>query len=232
MSAAAASAPSPDGGRAYRRVLDQLGRSIIAGDLPAGRVVNVEWAMERTGASRSVVREATRVLVSLGLLVARQRVGLTVTASDAWDALDGDVVRWRLDSADHDAQIAELLDLRLAVEPAAARAAATRRTLEQAAALAAAARELADAAARRDAAAFFEADASFHSQVIAASGNRMFVRLQAVLREALRERTPHAPVRWRDAPADARLHAEVAAAIQGREAEVAEEVMGRIVRGD
>lgn len=221
-----------DGGRAYRRVLDQLGRSIIAGELPAGRVVNVEWAMEQTGASRSVVREATRVLVSLGLLVARQRVGLTVTASEDWDALDGDVVRWRLDSPDQDAQIAELLDLRLAVEPAAARAAATRRSVQQAAALVAAARELEDAAARRDAAAFFEADAAFHSGVIAASGNRMFVRLQAVLREALRERTPHAPVRWRDAPADARLHAEVAAAIQGREAGVAEEVMGRIVRGD
>ena len=221
-----------DGGRAYRRVLDRLGRSIIAGDLPAGRVVNVEWVMEQTGASRSVVREATRVLVSLGLLVARQRVGLTVTASEAWDALDGDVVRWRLNSPGHDAQIAELLDLRLAVEPAAARAAATRRSPEQAAALVAAALALEDAAARRDAAAFFEADAAIHSGVIAASGNRMFARLETVLREALRERTPQAPVRWRDAPADARLHAEMAAAIQGRQARVAEEVMGRIVRGD
>ena len=74
-----------DGGRAYRRVLDQLGRAIISGELSQGRVVNVEWAMEQTGASRSVVREATRVLVSLGLLVARQRVGLTVTASSEWE---------------------------------------------------------------------------------------------------------------------------------------------------
>lgn len=225
-------ASSGDGGRAYRRVLDRLGRSIIAGELPAGRVVNVEWAMEQTGASRSVVREATRVLVSLGLLVARQRVGLTVTASESWDALDGDVVRWRLDSPDHDAQIADLLDLRLAVEPAAARAAAERRSGEQATALVAAALELEATAARRDAAAFFEADTAFHSQVIAASGNRMFVRLSAVLREALRERTPHAPVRWRDAPADARLHAEVAAAVQAQDGALAEEAMRRIVRGD
>lgn len=225
-------ASSGDGGRAYRRVLDRLGRSIIAGELPAGRVVNVEWAMEQTGASRSVVRETTRVLVSLGLLVARQRVGLTVTASESWDALDGDVVRWRLDSPDHDAQIADLLDLRLAVEPAAARAAAERRSGEQATALVAAALELEATAARRDAAAFFEADTAFHSQVIAASGNRMFVRLSAVLREALRERTPHAPVRWRDAPADARLHAEVAAAVQAQDGALAEEAMRRIVRGD
>ncbi len=195
-------------------------------------MVNVEWAMEQTGASRSVVREATRVLVSLGLLVARQRVGLTVTASESWDALDGDVVRWRLDSPDHDAQIADLLDLRLAVEPAAARAAAERRSGEQATALVAAALELEATAARRDAAAFFEADTAFHSQVIAASGNRMFVRLSAVLREALRERTPHAPVRWRDAPADARLHAEVAAAVQAQDGALAEEAMRRIVRGD
>jgi DNA-binding FadR family transcriptional regulator len=220
-----------EGGRAYRRVLDQVGLAIISGDLPPGRIVNVDWATEQTGASRSVVREATRVLVSLGLLVARQRVGLTVAPISDWDTLDGDVVRWRLDSADHAAQIGELLELRLAIEPAAARTAALRRPDDDATTIVAIAQELEAAAARRDAAAFFEADAAFHSMVIAASGNSMFVRLQSVLREALRERTPRAQVRWRDAPADARLHVRLADAIRKRETTRSGELMTQIVRG-
>ena len=220
-----------EGGRAYRRVLDQLGRAVISGDLPPGRVISVEWAIEQTGASRSVVREATRVLVSLGLLVARQRVGLTVCASSEWDALDSDVVRWRLHSGDRETQVAELLELRLAVEPAAARAAALRRTDEEADALASAAVDMQRSVARRDADAFFDADQAFHGLIIAASANRMFTRLQAVLREALRERTPSSPFRWRDAAADARLHVELAEAIARHDADAAGGVMAHIVRG-
>lgn len=226
MSAAA------EGGRAYRRVLDRLGRAVISGDLPPGRVISVEWAMEQTGASRSVVREAARVLVSLGLLVARQRVGLTVSPDTDWDVLDGDVVRWRLEAGDREVQVAELLELRLAVEPAAARAAALRCSAQEALALHVAATDLEKAVVRRDADAFFAADQAFHGLVIAASANRLFVRLQAVLREALRERAPHAAVRWRDAPADVRLHAELAEAVARHDADAAADLMARIVRGD
>jgi DNA-binding FadR family transcriptional regulator len=188
--------------------------------------------MELTSASRGVVREAARVLASLGLLLARQRVGLRVNPSSAWDALTSDVVRWRLESEQRSDQIRELLELRLAVEPAAARSAARRRTAEHSDALLAAVDALVDAVARRDGPAFFAADSAFHALVIAASGNRMFQRLESVLREALRERTPGAPVAWKTAPVDVERHRRLAEAIRAGDADAAQTVMEAIVRED
>src|SRR5690606_10836635 len=47
---------------AFERALEQLGTEIVAGTLPADATDTIEGFMARTGASRSVVREVTRVL--------------------------------------------------------------------------------------------------------------------------------------------------------------------------
>lgn len=114
-------AGSSVGGQAFSRVLETIGRAIVSGELPPGHVDTVEGLGQRTGASRSIVREATRVLVSLGLVSAGRRVGLTVLGRDRWDVLDPAVIRWRLDSPDRERQVDELRALRLAIEPEAAR---------------------------------------------------------------------------------------------------------------
>lgn len=217
---------------AYQRVLDRVGAAIVSGELEAGSVISVDALVDLTGASRSIVREATRVLASVGLLTARPKVGLRIADRRDWDALDSDIVRWRLDSPQRSEQIAELLDLRLAIEPAAAQSAARRRTDDQAAELIAAGEQLRAAASLRDGAAFFDADARFHGLVTTASENRMFARLQSVLREALRERTPREPFTWDDAPADVDLHVALADAIDQRDPDGARDLMSLIVRGD
>ena len=43
-------------------VLDSVGLAIVRGDLPAGHSDTIDGLIVRTGASRSIVREATRVL--------------------------------------------------------------------------------------------------------------------------------------------------------------------------
>ena len=62
----------------HARVLDLLGLAICAGDLASGSVVRIEQLQERYGVSRSVVREAIRVLASMGLVASRRRVGVQV----------------------------------------------------------------------------------------------------------------------------------------------------------
>src|SRR5665647_276580 len=57
----------------HARVLDLLGLAICAGDLETGSVVRIEQFQERYGVSRSVVREAIRVLASMGLVASRRR---------------------------------------------------------------------------------------------------------------------------------------------------------------
>ncbi len=74
--------------------------------------------------SRSVVREALRVLQSLGLVEPRQRVGTQVLGIGSWELLAPTVIRWRGASPAYFVQQRELLELRLGVEPVAATLAA------------------------------------------------------------------------------------------------------------
>ncbi|MFC0675009.1 FadR/GntR family transcriptional regulator [Brachybacterium hainanense] len=218
---------------AFDRVLDELGRAIVAGELPEGHADTVEGLVARTGASRSVVREATRVLGSLGMLSAGRRVGLRVRGAEHWDTLDPWVIRWRLARGGEGrrVQIDELRALRRAVEPEAAAAAA--RTVAaglaregEAERLVAAGKALGRAP---DSAGFLAADAELHAAVLALSGNTLFARLRRVIEEGLRDR---ALLERADLAPDARdvaLHAEVCRAVVAGEAAAAAAAMREIV---
>jgi DNA-binding FadR family transcriptional regulator len=219
-------------GAAFRRVLDELGTAIVEGRRGPGESDTVDAIVARSGASRSVVREASRVLVSLGMLTAGRRVGLRVRPRDEWDLLDPQVIRWRLASPDPAArsvQRDELRGLRLAVEPEAARLAAERRTGDEAARLVAVADHLDAAMVRRDADAFLDADRRFHGLLLRAAGNGMLARLRDVVDEALRERTPADAARWEVAPADVALHHAVARAVAEGDGESAALALRRIL---
>ena len=109
----------------HSEVARVLGEEIVGGALPPGHVVNLAELAERFSRSRTVVREAVRVLESLGLVVSQRRVGVTVQPSTAWSVLSPQVIAWRLASDAREEQLRSLTQLRQAVEPAAARAAAT-----------------------------------------------------------------------------------------------------------
>ncbi|UVY85082.1 FCD domain-containing protein [Brachybacterium sp. NBEC-018] len=228
---------------AFARALDQLGGAIARGDLPAGHADTVDGFVTRTGASRSVVREVTRVLTALGMLSAGRRVGLRVLGQEHWELLDPHVIRWRLDGPDRAVQVEELRALRRAVEPEAAAAAARavgrdgaapaagavgRRDEEQVAALAAA-QAMAAAAGADDPGGFLAADRALHAAVLALSGNGMFVRLGGVIEEALRSRALHERADLPPDPHDLALHREVARAIIAGEETPARVAMAEIV---
>jgi GntR family galactonate operon transcriptional repressor len=55
----------------HGQVVDSLGQSIVAGRFAPGQVIDLAELEQQLGASRSVVREAVRVLADKGLVVAR-----------------------------------------------------------------------------------------------------------------------------------------------------------------
>lgn len=116
----------------HSEVARVLGEEIVGGVLPAGHVLSLAGIEERFSRSRTVVREAVRVLESLGLVVPKRRVGVTVQPSSAWSVLSPQVIAWRLASDAREEQLRSLTQLRRAVEPAAARAAALRAADEEA----------------------------------------------------------------------------------------------------
>lgn len=207
----------------YDDVLAQLGRAIAAGDLAAGHRLVLSDIEAEHGVSRTVARDAVKVLASLGLVTSRRRAGIEVQPRSAWQVLDPQVIAWRLD-ADREGVIRSLTELREAIEPRAARLAATHATREQALAL----REQAQVMERLgrmgagQSPAFLAADLIFHSVLVEASGNEHLAALEGVVREVLRGRhdfglTPA----WPDEGALA-AHLQVAEGILARDAGAAE----------
>jgi DNA-binding FadR family transcriptional regulator len=211
----------------FDRVLDELGTAIVDRTLPTGTVRSIDELVARTGASRSIVREAVRVLVGLGLTDARRRVGVTVRPAADWDVTDPLVIGWRLDGPERQRALAELRALRRALEPHAAAVAAERWSDPEAAAgreaLLAAADRLASASVAGPAT-WAEADRALHRAVLDLSGNAVFVRLGRVVDRVLDERAAIGP----DA-LDVALHGEVARAVADGDADTASRAMTEIV---
>ena len=93
-------------------VLETLGRRIATGELPEGRILTLADLELEHGASRTVIREAVRVLESRGMLASRRRVGITVLPHAEWDAFDAAVIRWNLAGPRRQEQLAMLTELR------------------------------------------------------------------------------------------------------------------------
>ncbi|KRA31245.1 MULTISPECIES: FadR/GntR family transcriptional regulator [unclassified Nocardioides] len=213
----------------HDNVLDALGERIVSGALAAGTVLTLDVIDSEYDVSRSVSREAVRVLASMGMVASRQRVGVTVQPRTSWRVFDPRLIRWRLDSEDRVAQLRSLGELRSGFEPVAAGLAAVRATPEQCGALATAASDMVVHGRSGDLAAFLAADVLFHQLVLEASGNEMLAALDGVVAEVLTGRTHHhlMPAHPKDEAID--LHVEVARAVRSGDAVAARAAMAAII---
>ncbi|UBU17317.1 FadR/GntR family transcriptional regulator [Nonomuraea gerenzanensis] len=213
----------------HGQVVDGLGRSLAAGELRGGEVLRLEDVQERFGVSRTVAREAVRVLESKRLVSSRPRVGVTVRPMSAWNLYDPQVIRWRLTSPGREAQLRELAELRAAVEPAAAALAARQAAPAVRQELMRHARALTAAAGAGDRERFVTADAAFHRVLLGASGNGMFAQLAEVTEELLLARRDLLLLPERLDDAAVRRHLDVAAAVAEGRGEDAARAAGSIV---
>ncbi len=186
-------------------------------------------AATQLGVSRTVVREAVRVLESMGLITVRRRVGITVLPPADWNPFDPNVIRWRLAGPDRLFHLQSLSELRSAIEPLAARLAAEHATPEQCGALTAAVIGMSATARSANAASYLAHDSDFHRTMLLASGNPMLAGLAEVVVEVLAGRTRHSLMPSVAEPEAIHLHGVVASSIQARDGRAAEKAMVSIV---
>lgn len=169
----------------HREAVESLGPRIVRGEIAEGSTLPIEAELgEELDVSRTVVREAVRVLAAKRLVSTRPRTGTRVLPRSDWDILDHDVLRWIVDSGPHEDFFEALFEVRAIIEPQAAALAAERRTDEEAAELG---RLLMGVeAAGDDPRMHIETDLPLHAAILEASHNELLSRLSSTLGVALR----------------------------------------------
>jgi DNA-binding FadR family transcriptional regulator len=220
---------TPNVSALHENVLTALGTAVVSGEYPAGQVINLERVSAEHEVSRSVAREAVRVLESMGMVASRRRVGITIQPAEHWNVFDPRLIRWRLESGDRAAQLVSLSELRRGFEPAAAALAARRADPHQCRIMAAAVSDMVMHGRVGDLDSYLQADKVFHRTLLEASGNEMFRALNDVVAEILTGRTHHGMMPEEPNPVAIALHDEVARAIRLRDEAGAERAMRAII---
>ena len=168
----------------HGQAVETLGMRIAGGQLPAGATLPNEADLgAELGVSRTVVREAVKVLAAKGLVVARPRTGTRVEPRPRWDIVDPDVLDWIVAGGADRRFYDDLFEVRSIIEPQAAALAAERRTDAEAEEIGALFRRM-EAATQAEA--YIEADLPFHAAVLGASHNELLVRMSSTLAVAHR----------------------------------------------
>lgn len=207
-------------------LLDEVGRAIVTGAYE-GRPFPTEAELARQhSVSRSVTREAVKMLTAKGLLTARPRKGTSVQPSSQWNLFDPDVLRWLLERKFSLTLLRQFSELRIAIEPGAAALAARAADAAGIAAIAAgfARMEAAEGGADDP----LDADIAFHIAVLNASANPFYMQFRDVVATALRTSIRFTN-RFKGRTASLPAHRAVLDAIAARDAERAHSAMAAII---
>jgi DNA-binding FadR family transcriptional regulator len=223
----------PDAGkpRELRRnlthgMLDTLGKAIVTGRYDARPFPTEAEIAKAYGVSRSVTREAVKMLTAKGLVSARPRQGTVVKPASNWNLFDTDVLRWLLDRKFSVELLRHFNQLRVAIEPEAAALAAQFHSDAELRAIRAGL-DLMEAAEAGQGDPL-DADIAFHVAILRASRNPFYAQFQTVVATALRTSIRFTN-RIKGRSANIPDHAAVAAAIAARDPNGARDAMRRII---
>lgn len=163
---------------------DLLGKAIVVGEYDERPFPNEADIVKAYGVSRSVTREAVKMLAAKGLLGARPKQGTFVRPQESWNLFDVDVLRWLLERKLSIDLLRHFNELRIGVEPEAAALAAQRATPAQQQAIAAGLARM--RAAEQGLDDTLDADIAFHVAVLRASNNPFLIQFRDAVETALR----------------------------------------------
>ena len=207
-------------------MLDQLGRAIVTGRYDNERFPTEDELTARYNVSRTVTREAVKMLTAKGLLKAKPRAGTTVQPPAAWSFFDPDVLRWLLERKFSLDLLRHFNELRTAIEPQAAALAAQAGPGPAYDAIEAGLQRM-EAAERGDDDTL-EADIAFHIAVLEASANPFFLQFRDMVATALRTSIRFTN-RFKGRTADVAAHRAVFTAIQTGDPAAARAAMATII---
>lgn len=206
------------------QVSRELGRRIVGGHYREDELVEDETKLAtRFGVSKSVIREAVKMLVGKGLLEVRRGSGTRVRRRASWALLDDDVLAWHLSVAPKPEFLRQLMDIRRMMEPKAAAWAAQNGTDEDHAEIEVAQQKM--EAGSRSIEEFVIADAMFHRAILRAANNEILRSMEGIIFSALLSSIRLTNSDPRENAGSIPFHRAVVNAISARDAELAEAKM-------
>lgn len=192
----------------------EIGRRIVAGHLPEGALIDDEARLAaRYGVSKSVVREAVKLLAAKGLLDVRRGSGTRVKPRAQWALLDDDVLAWHQAVEPRPAFLRQLLDMRQVIEPSAAQWAAQSSSDRQVGAIETAYDRMVAAQSAEE---FAIADALFHRAILQAANNEVLMAMEGIVFSSLLTSVRLTNADPRDNPDSIELHRLILHAIADR----------------
>ncbi len=207
-------------------MLDAIGRAIVVGDYEGAIFPTEAELAKQHGVSRSVTREAVKMLTAKGLLSARPRQGTIVQPTTSWNLFDTDVLRWLLERQFSIDLLRQFNELRVAIEPEAAALAARVATVDDIERVNAGLKRMERAERGEDDA--LESDIAFHVAVLRASRNPFYAQFRDVVSTALRTSIRFTN-RVKGRTANVADHAAVRDAIAGSNPEKARKAMRALI---
>lgn len=172
------------------QIVIELGSKIVHGDIAPGTILTSDSLEQKYGVSRTVIREALKVLHDKGLTRARTKTGTIVLERTEWDLLDEDVLNWLQISGLSVELITDLEELRSTYEPGVARVAAKRRGSRDIAQLKSSLKKMTDAfyAEEPNSALIAQADVEFHEALQIATQNDLIKKMGKLILPLLKIR--------------------------------------------
>lgn len=207
-------------------MLDALGQAIVTGQYDHQPFPTEAELAKAHGVSRSVTREAVKMLTAKGLVSSKPRKGTVAEPPSQWNLFDGDVLRWSLERKFSVELLRQFNQLRIAIEPEAAALAAHNHEPADLAAIRTGLMRMEAAEAGRDDP--LESDIAFHVAVLGASHNPFYLQFRAMVATALQTSILFTNL-IKGAAASVADHAAVAQAIAARDPDAARTAMARII---
>ncbi len=208
--------------------MHSIGLRIVRGELQPGDLLPAEEELSTDpSVSRTVLREAVRVLAAKGLVHARPKTGTRVRPRAEWNMADPDVLTWRVQAGPDNELYEQVTEVRLGLEPQAARLAADRATNDEIAAIREAYNSMEAGVGSK--VEYLAADLLFHQLILLACHNELLGHLGGVLRDLFRttfEFTTTSPTSRRRALP---LHRAILDGIASRDGDAADTAMRKLI---
>ncbi len=211
------------------QVAREIGRRIVAGIYEPTKLIEEENSLaNRFSVSRSVVRDAVKILVGKGMLEVRRGIGTRVKSRSEWMLLDDDVLAWHQSAPIRSDFLDQLIEIRLLIEPKAASWAAERGSDEEHLEIENAINQMELNIGSNEN--YVVADAQFHSAILKASNNEILVSMEGIIFSALLDSIRVTNKDPSENKISLKYHKMVAISIKKRDPEKAESSMELLLR--